>query len=84
MDDSVVDMSGKPVDNVVQLDVATLNDIPVDDVLEAAKSEKLSQVIILGSRDDGSTYYASSTSDIAEMLLQIEIFKRQILEAAIA
>lgn len=83
MDDRFVDMSGKPVNNVIQLDIDTMQDIPVENVLGSAKEEKLQHCILLGSREDGSTYYASTTSDIAEMLLQIEIFKRQLLEAAI-
>lgn len=83
MDDRVVDMSGKPLDNVVQLDVATLGEVPITDILNAAEKEGLDGVILIGTRMDGTTYYASSTGDVADMLLQVEIFKRQLLEAAI-
>lgn len=83
MIDKVVGLDGKPLDNVVALDVVTLNDLKADDVLEAAKKENLRHVIVIGIREDDTTYYASSTSDIAEMNLQVDIFKRQIIKAAI-
>lgn len=84
MGEKVVGLDGKPVDNVVPLDIETTLDIPVDAVLDAAKSENLMQVLVIGMREDGQTYYASSYSDIGEMLLQTEIFKRQMIETAIS
>lgn len=83
MVDKVVGLDGKPVDNVVPFDIETTLDIPVEVVLDGAKAEKLAQVMIIGMREDGSTYCATSYSDIGEMLLQTEIFKRQMIETAI-
>jgi hypothetical protein len=70
-------------DNLIGFTGATFSEIPVESVLDGAKPEKLAQVMIIGMREDGSTYYATSYSDIGEMLLQTEIFKRQMIETVI-
>lgn len=58
----------------------TLCDLKADDVLEAAK-EKLEEALILGWAEDGDFYLASTTSQIGNMLLLLELAKSALLKA---
>lgn len=66
-------------DNIVDFPGDTVADVPVGKVLAGAMDAGLKTIIIIGECTD-SPYYASSTANIAEMLLQIEMFKRDLLE----
>jgi hypothetical protein len=69
-------------DNIVDFPGGTLLDIPVDKVLEGAKEASLDQVVIIGSRSDGSTYLAFSTSDLYQILWFLENAKMDVLNMA--
>lgn len=65
--------------NVVGFGGETKNDIHPDKVLDAAIG-KVARVILIGTCDDGQTYYASSYGDKAELLWAVEEFKRSLFE----
>ncbi len=49
-------------------DKLTTEDIPIEDVLEAAKTRVKGVAIVLGYDDDGALYFASSTSGGASVV----------------
>lgn len=67
-------------DNVVVLDVETSLDIPADRVLSGAMGE-LESVIVIGRRNNGTLYVASSMADAAEFVFMVELAKRQVLDS---
>lgn len=67
-------------DKVTPLDIITTNNIPVNKVIDAAVKEKFKEVIIIGVLDNGERYYATSNSNIAEVLMEVELFKLVSLE----
>jgi hypothetical protein len=69
-------------DNVIDFPGGTLLDIPVDKVLEGAKDASLDQVVIVGVKEDGSTYLAFSTSDLYQILWFLENGKMDVLKMA--
>jgi len=66
-------------DNVVFLDVDTTLAIPPERVLDGALKADLEEVIVLGWTKDGQMYAAGSTGDIADTLLLLELFKKELL-----
>lgn len=65
--------------NVIPIGGYTRLDIDPDKVLDGAK-DKLSSVLVIGYENDtGETYFASSTSNTAELLFMLEKFKFQVL-----
>ena len=68
-------MSAKiiPLNNVTRLD------IPVDRVLEAAKT-KMTGVVLLGWNEDGELYFASTFADGGEVLWLLEKCKQLLLK----
>lgn len=80
MVDKVVGLDGKPLDNVVHLDNETMNDIPVEKILDEAKKEGVSVAMIIGWRDNGKFYFASSTGDCADMNLIIDSAKLALMD----
>lgn len=66
--------------NIINFSDATLEDIPPERVLEAAKGE-LQQVLILGieKNDPEGFYFCSSTSDKRDSLWLVENFKHQLM-----
>jgi hypothetical protein len=69
-------------DNIVDFPGGTLLDIPVDKVLEGAKDASLEQVVVVGVKEDGSTYLAFSTSDLYQILWFLENAKMDVLNMA--
>ena len=65
-------------DKVIPIGCVTYLDLPVDMVLDGAK-DKLDSVIVLGYDKDGILYMASSSSDVAEKVLMLEMAKLQFL-----
>lgn len=55
-------------------------ELPVDQVLDAAKEECAGAVIVMGWDHDDRLYFASSMSDGAEILWCIEMLKKALLE----
>jgi hypothetical protein len=56
-------------------------DVPAANVLEAAVACDLKEAIVIGRHQDGSAYYASSLGDAGHILLELEKFKRMLMEA---
>lgn len=67
--------------NVIPLGGITRLDLPVDRVLEAAK-EQLDSVVILGYDKEGKQYFASTFADGGEVIWLLEMCKKQLLEVA--
>lgn len=70
------------VDNIIDLPVVTTLPLDVGRVLEGARAAGLSEVIVIGTKEDGKLYFASSESDAAPVLWLLELVKRHLLEAA--
>lgn len=64
---------------VISLPVITTLDTPPERVLDAAPKD-LEQVVIVGTRKDGSLYFASSKSDGGSVLWLFEVAKKELLE----
>lgn len=66
---------------IVYLNIETTLPVPCARVLQGAIEADLSFVMVIGC-GDGKPYYASSSTDAAEMLLRLERFKQVLLERA--
>lgn len=47
-------------------------DAPVDNVIDAAKEQDLTDVIVLGHKSDGELYFATTSADAKEILYDLE------------
>jgi hypothetical protein len=61
---------------VIRPDILTKADVPIDQVLEAAKG--CSTVFVLGLDRDGELYAASSTSDTGHLMWLFERWKARV------
>ena len=68
---------------VVDFGGPTSLDIPPDKVLAGAQGQNLSMVMVIGECADGELYYASSTSDLAALILALEMCKHELLKQAL-
>ena len=68
--------------NVVDLDCATLLDIPAEKMLTAAIDANLKHILIIGEDQDGEEHLATSTSDLALIVWMLERAKLEILRMA--
>ena len=66
--------------NVIPIGCVTRLDLPVEQVLEAAKGQGLAGVVLLGYREDGEQYFASTYADGGNVLWLLERCKKQLLE----
>ncbi len=66
-------------DNVIPLGNVTLLDLPVDRVLEAAKGQ-LQSVVVIGWTEDGEEYFASTDPNGGSVIWLLERFKKALLE----
>ncbi len=55
------------------------SEVDVEEILEKAKSSKLSEVLVIGYKGDDETFVATTISDIKEMLFMIEDFKFRLM-----
>ena len=67
-------------DNIISFKGTTIGEIPVEKVLEAAKSAGLENVLVVGRKINGSMYMASSTGDNKEILWLIENLRHYLME----
>lgn len=67
-------------DNVTYLD--TVLDVPVDRVLQSEEALALDKVIILGWKDD-VMFFASSTGDVLDINMTLDIAKKRVIESFI-
>jgi len=65
---------------VIPIGCVTRLDLPVERVLEAAKDKGLAGVVILGYREDGEQYFASTYADGGTVMWLLEMCKKQLLE----
>ena len=65
--------------DIIQANIDTVLDLPPDKILEGAKG-KLKTVVILGYDHDDDNYFASSTSDSAEILWLLKCCEKVLLE----
>lgn len=66
--------------DVVNLGVATTLDVPCDRVLSSALGNDLASVVVLGWDKDDGFYIAASTGEIGEILLLLEMGRREAME----
>jgi hypothetical protein len=59
--------------------VLTKLDVPVEKVLGGTQEAELHEVLVLGRKEDGELYAASSTGDMGKLLLLFEEFKHRVL-----
>lgn len=67
--------------DVVNLDVATSLDIPVDRILSAAIEADLETAVVVGWDQDGNIYFASSSGYGPDVLWLLEKAKASLLTA---
>lgn len=61
--------------------IGTYEDIDPSKMLEECSKEELETVVLIGSRPDGSTFFASSTGDRYKQLWFLEIAKQVVLDS---
>lgn len=66
--------------NVVDLNVPTTLDIPVDRVLRRADEAGLTTAVVMGWDADGQLYFASSVADGGDVLWLMECAKRALMD----
>jgi len=68
-------------DNVIEFPkVGIIEDVPVNDILSAIiQNEKLDTIVLIGVREDGGAFLASSTGDRYKMLWFLEQAKLDVL-----
>lgn len=69
-------------DNIVEFDGITSLDIPPPRILAKAAGAKLESVVVIGFREDGNFYFASSGADGGDVLWLLELAKKQLLETS--
>lgn len=66
-------------DNIIHLDVLTTLDIPPERVLSGAIEADLDTVVVIGWTRDDEFWASASTSDVADLLLLLEMLKKELL-----
>tara|TARA_R110000868_G_scaffold218849_1_gene469662 strand:+ start:3216 stop:3446 length:231 start_codon:yes stop_codon:yes gene_type:complete len=68
-------------DNVVRLrGLITKLDLPVAQILDGAAEHDLQSIVLMGYRQDGTEYFASTIADGGEVLWLMERLKKRLLE----
>lgn len=60
----------------------TSADILPEKIIEGALNEEFASVVVVGWTKEGEFYHASSSMDVAEILLLLELNKKHILDQA--
>lgn len=68
--------------NIVNLPVVTRLDLPPERIIEAAAEAGLTDIIVIGWKDDGDFYFAGNMADGGDALWLLEMAKRKLMEAA--
>lgn len=79
MTEATIDLTGESDGNVVDFPGPTRLDIPVERVLQKALAAGLSEVAVIGFREDGGFYFAASKADGANVLWSLKIAERRLL-----
>jgi len=69
-----------PAPNVVELPVATRIDREASYALRKGREAKLEHAVVVGWKKNGEFFFASSMASGAEVLLLLEVAKKQLLE----
>lgn len=67
--------------DLIRFPGTTKVDIPAANVIADARDSDLKEAIVIGRNQDGTPFYASSLGDAGHILLEIEKFKKMIMEA---
>jgi hypothetical protein len=70
-------------DNVAEFPGVSRHPSPVPKILAAASGQKLQSVVVVGMRENGTLYFASSDSDGKEVLWLMELAKWELMEVAL-
>ena len=65
---------------VITLGCITTLDLPPERILEGALKANLKTVLVLGYKEDGSTYFASSQADGGDVMWLMEKAKSDLLK----
>ena len=65
--------------DIVTFNGVTRLDIPVDRILDGARDAELTEVVVIGYRQDGSEFFASSTGDGGDVVWHLERAKYKLL-----
>ena len=65
---------------VVNLEVVTTLDLPAEKVLVAAIAHDLKEAVVIGTREDGSLYFAGTSSDGPQVLWLLERARRKLMD----
>ena len=57
---------------LIEPDFITSLDLPVEKVLRKATEAGLAQVVVVGEREDGEEYFASSQADAAQVIWHLQ------------
>lgn len=68
-----------PNSNVIPLDVETTVTIPVDTVLNAAIEFGLKEVLVIGTIEDGSFFFSSSSADLRDISWMLTNLQNKLL-----
>lgn len=68
--------------DVVELDVLTKLDMPVERIIDRARDHGLAEVVICGFGTDGEFYFAASRADGGSVLWALEVAKKRLLGVA--
>ena len=57
------------------------HEIDLEVIYEGAKNSITHNLIVIGQEEDDSIYFASSSKDIAKLIVLVELFKKMLLDA---
>lgn len=69
--------------NVTDFPGLSRNATPVPKILASAAGQKLQSVVVVGMRENGTLFFASSDSDGKEVLWLMELAKWELMEVAL-
>jgi hypothetical protein len=67
--------------DVINFPGHSVADVPAENVLLNAFDSDLKEAIVIGRYQDGRPFYASSLGDAGHILLELEKFKKMLMEA---
>jgi len=67
--------------DIVRFPGSTKVDLPAANVLKGAVESDLKEAIVIGRCQDGTPFYASSLGDAGHIILELEKFKKMLLES---
>lgn len=68
-----MELPTEPTANVIDFPGATSLDIPPQTVLEGALEQDLGEVLVVGFKEDGALYLASTSGDLLHLLGMLDM-----------